>query len=146
VTNSLANVDGNPHYTLGDHDRRYVISPSCQSAATCRLAVASYDANSGKKLGNIVYRWDGNAFTYSGDAGYFRQAGGADCEVSPGNVMANAYRTHEQVRMTPPALDDIVRMTGTKTITGTPTASAVAAGCQPFELRYNATMTFTGNQ
>jgi hypothetical protein len=139
----LTGVDGDPHYTLGNHDRRYVVNPECAAAASCRLAVTSYDAATGRKLGNIVYRWNGDAFTYSGDAGYFRSDGGADCEIGPGDVMHNAYRTRELARFVPQNMTDTTRLTGSKTITGTPTADAAAAGCQPFELRYDAVMSFT---
>ena len=58
-------------------------------------------------------------------------------------MITNAYSTHEEVHVAPttPPGTTATQMTGTKTISGTPTAAGAAAGCAPFEMTYNVAMT-----
>ena len=60
-----------------------------------------------------------------------------------GEVIDNAYTTHEEVHVAPtgPPGETSQHMTGTKSVSGTPTAAGSAAGCQPFEMRYDVAMT-----
>jgi len=124
---------------VGQHSRRYVISSQCTSTDSCRIAANTFDS-SGHHLGSIVFKWDGSAYKYGGGADWYRHMGGASCQSSSGDVIADAYRTHEEVRLSPGSGSPASTMTGTKTMSGTPTAAGTAAGCQPFTMSYTVSM------
>lgn len=144
VSNTLQTVSGEPYYQLGDHGRRYELTFVCPPDAECRLSVRSFDAETGRSLGTIRYRWEDDAYVFGGSAGYFRRAGGGDCLTSTGDVLEGAYTTHEEVRFNPAGWDgdSVVSLSGTKQIAGTPTEAGVAAGCAPYALNYVAQMVF----
>ncbi len=139
-------MSGDPHVLVGPHDRRYVTSSRCSSEADCRLSVNSFDSDSGKRLGSIIFKWNGSSFVFGGPAKWYSAAGGATCQTSSGDLLPGAYTTHEQVTVTPGSIQDgvIIAMSGTKTISGTPTAAGAAAGCTPFAMTYTVNMTSTG--
>jgi hypothetical protein len=128
--------------TVGQHQRRYVISSHCASESDCQLSAVTYDSATGKKLGSIAFKWDGSTYRYRGPASWYSHEGGSSCEDSSGNVIANAYVTHEEVHVSPQTTADgeAVTMKGTKTISGTPTAAGAAAGCSAFEMNYTVSM------
>jgi serine/threonine-protein kinase len=142
VDNSPTGGTGTPYVFVGEHRRRYVINSNCTSLDTCRLNAITYDADSGKRLGAITFKWSGNTYDYRGGADWYSREGGSSCQTSGGDVIANAYSTHEDVHVAPttPAGSTATQMTGTKTISGTPTAAGTAAGCAPFEMTYSVVM------
>ena len=146
MDNTPSGVSGDPYLVIGEHRRRYVIASNCQSQADCRLAVDSFDSDTGKRLGSITFRWNGSSYTYRGVPQWFAKAGGSTCRTTAGDLIANAYSTHEEVSVTPGQTQGglIVEMTGTKTISGTPTAIGTAAGCDPFTMSYSVDMVSTG--
>jgi hypothetical protein len=118
-----------------------VISDRCTSEADCRLAVNTFD-QSGQRLGSITFKWNGSSYTYRGGADWYRRMGGSSCQTSSGDVVTNAYTTHEEVHVSPQRTENglIVGMIGSKTISGTPTAAGSAAGCEPFAMTYSVQM------
>jgi tRNA A-37 threonylcarbamoyl transferase component Bud32 len=141
VSNTLASTSGDPYAPLGDHGRRYQVTPSCVALSTCRFSAVTYDT-SGTRLGTITFRWNGSGYAYAGSGSWYRRAGGGTCETSTGDVISNAYTVHEQVRVSPSSASGPVRsMSGTKTISGTPTDAGSAAGCAPYSMTFNVVMT-----
>jgi hypothetical protein len=134
-------TSGDPPVDLGDHDRRYQLTPDCASIDDCRIRARTFSSG-GAFVGNIVFTWRGGAYEYRGSANYYRQDGGTTCTTSGGDTVANAYNVRELVRLEPDRYvgGEVVELTGTKTITGTPTAAGSAAGCQPYELTYRANL------
>jgi hypothetical protein len=142
VDNSPTGGSGTPYVNVGEHRRRYLITSQCFSVDTCRLNVNTFDADTGKRLGAITFKWDGTEYAYRGGAQWYSREGGSSCQTAGGDVIANAYTTHEEVHVAPttPAGSAATQMIGTKTISGTPTAAGTAAGCAPFEMTYNVVM------
>jgi hypothetical protein len=140
VSNSPTGVSGDPHVVVGQHNRRYEITPHCASEDDCRLAVKTFDA-SGARLGSITLRWNGSAYVYSGGATWYSRMGGSTCETSSGDLVENAYTTREQVTVAPgDSGGAATHMTGTKRVSGTPTAAGSSAGCEPFAMNYDVVM------
>ena len=133
---------GSPPVDLGDHARRYELTSDCPSMSDCRIKAETFGAN-GDFVGRIAFTWDGDAFEYRGSANYYRRAGGDTCTTEAGDPIENAYTTREFVRLRPERYRDglIVELVGAKTISGSPTAAGTAAGCEPYELNYNARLT-----
>ncbi len=141
VANSPSGTSGDPYSLVGAHSRRYRITPNCVSEDDCRLAVVTFDGESGDRLGSISFRWTDEWYVYRGPARWYSRAGGSTCETSGGELIDNAFTTQEVVHIRPPTLGDPdSSMTGTKSISGTPTAAGEAAGCEPFEMAYNVEM------
>jgi serine/threonine protein kinase len=142
VAYNLNSTVGSPPVELGDHARRYELTPDCPAIEECRIRVVTYDAN-GDFVGRIVFTWRGDAYDYRGSADYYRRDGGDTCTTAGGDEIENAYTTRELVRLRPESYRDgaVVELVGTKTITGTPTSAGTAAGCEPYELTYNARLT-----
>jgi hypothetical protein len=140
VDNQPTNVSGSPYVVVGNHDRRYVITSDCTSLVACRLSVNSFDATTGKHLGKIAFKWNGAEYRYRGGADWYRRMGGSSCQTSGGEVVEDAYATHEEVRVSPSSGSPATHMTGIKTISGTPTAAGEAAGCAPFTMTYDVDM------
>ncbi|HEY7025848.1 MAG TPA: serine/threonine-protein kinase [Candidatus Limnocylindrales bacterium] len=142
VDNSPTGGSGTPYVNVGEHRRRYLITSQCFSVDTCRLNVNTFDADTGKRLGAITFKWDGTEYAYRGGAQWYSREGGSSCQTAGGDVITNAYSTHEEVHVAPttPAGSAATQMIGTKTISGTPTAAGTAAGCAPFEMTYNVVM------
>jgi serine/threonine-protein kinase len=141
VANSLTNTNGNPYAPLGDHSRRYEVTPRCDSAADCRFSAVTY-TSSGKRLGTISFNWNAGAYNYGGAASWYREMGGTTCQTAGGDLIANAYSVHEQVRVAPgSAGGPVSRMTGSKVISGTPTDAGTAAGCDPYSMTFDVLMT-----
>jgi hypothetical protein len=134
-------TSGDPPVDLGDHARRYEMTPNCPSIDACRIRVRTFQAGGGF-VGNIVFSWRGDAYEYRGSANYYRADGGTTCTTSGGDTVPNAYNVRELVRLQPERYSggEVVQLTGTKTITGTPTAAGTAAGCQAYELTYRANL------
>jgi len=142
VDNSPSGISGDPYVVVGAHQRRYRIVSHCLSETDCRIAVKTFDADSGASLGSISFRWNGDSYVFRGSARWYSRSGGSTCETSPGVLIDGAYTTGEQVHVAPRtnAGGLVVEMTGSKTITGTPTAAGSAAGCQPFSMTYDVDM------
>jgi hypothetical protein len=139
VSYTRTSTTGSPPVALGDHSRRYDLNSECPTVEDCRIRAATYDS-SGGFLGRIVFKWRGDAFEYRGSASYYRRAGGDTCTTEGGDTIEHAYTTSEFVRLRPERYRDglIVEMVGTKTISGRPTSAGTAAGCDPYELIYEA--------
>jgi hypothetical protein len=133
---------GSPPVDLGDHNRRYDITPDCPSIENCDFRAVTFESG-GAFVGRIVFTWQGDAFEYRGPATYYRRDGGDTCTTAGGDVVEDAYTTRELVRVQPGRFRDglIVELAGTKTISGTPTTAGAAAGCEPYELIYQARLT-----
>jgi serine/threonine protein kinase len=141
VVNSPTGVSGDPYVVVGQHSRRYVIDSRCTTEDDCRLAVDTFDADGGEQLGRITFRWNGSAYVYSGPARWYSRMGGSTCETSSGEIVGNAYTTHEQVTVTPRTTGEpATQMSGTKRVSGTPTTAGTAAGCQPFAMTFDVVM------
>jgi hypothetical protein len=134
---------GSPYVVVGAHQRRYEIATQCTSEDDCRFTAATFN-QSGTRLGTARFNWNGDAYVYRGSANWYRRDGGSTCETSGGELVEDAYRTGEEVRVRPTGSGGTSSvMTGTKTISGTPTAAGEAAGCAPFEMSYNVDMNLT---
>ena len=146
VDNSPNGVSGDPYVSVGQHQRKYVISSHCTSESDCQLAAVTYDSANGKKLGSISFKWDGSTYRYRGPASWYSHEGGSSCQDSSGNVIANAYVTHEEVHVSPQTSSggEAATMKGTKTISGDPTDAGTAAGCAPFQMSYVVNMAWNG--
>jgi serine/threonine protein kinase len=142
IVNSPTGVSGDPYVVVGQHSRRYVIDSRCTTEDDCRLAADTFDANGGEQLGRITFRWNGNAYVYSGPARWYSRMSGSSCETSAGEIVEGAYATHEQVTVAPreTAGGASSEMTGTKTVSGTPTAAGSAAGCAPYSMSFHVAM------
>jgi serine/threonine-protein kinase len=143
VVYSLTSTEGQPPTALGDHTRRYDIEPDCPSESDCRMLVTSYDGD-GDFVGNIRFTWNGSAYRYAGAARYYSRAGGSACTPPSGETLPGAYTTREVVTVEPSRRNEageVVEFTGTKRITGTPTPSGTANGCEPYSLTYAASLT-----
>lgn len=142
VAYNRSSTDGSPPVDLGDHNRRYEITPDCPAIDDCRIRASTFEAG-GAFVGRIVFTWNGDAFDYRGSANYYRRDGGDTCTTGGGDLIEDAYTTREFVRLRPERYRDglIVELVGTKTITGTPTTTGAAAGCEPYELGYTARLT-----
>ena len=142
VTYNRSSTAGSPPVDLGDHNRRYEITPDCPAIDACRIRASTFESG-GAFVGRIVFTWNGDAFDYRGSANYYRRDGGDTCTTGGGDVVENAYTTRELVRLRPERYRDglVVELVGTKTITGTPTTAGAAAGCEPYELTYDARLT-----
>jgi serine/threonine protein kinase len=146
VDNSPSGLSGSPYVVVGEHRRRYVLASRCESETSCRLFVNTFDAESGNRLGTIVFKWNGSSYDYRGSASWYRSDGGAKCQTSSGDLVDDAYNTHEEVHVAPAQPGGgtaATQMSGTKTISGTPTAAGSAAGCAPFEMTYTVAMNAT---
>ena len=109
--------------------------------STCRFSAVTFDSSSGRRLGTITFKWNGSAYTYAGGIGWYRSLGGGTCETSSGELISNAYTVHELVRVSPSsATGPVTSMSGTKTISGTPTDAGSAAGCAPYSITFNVVM------
>ena len=139
---NFGSTTGNPPVDLGNHARRYEMTPDCAAIDACRIRTRTFEAG-GPFVGNIVFTWHGDSFDYTGSANYYRSSGGRTCTTEGGDVIENAYVTREVVRLRPQRSVDgvVVEMDGTKVISGTPTAAGSAAGCEPYSLTYNAHLT-----
>lgn len=135
-------TSGDPPVDLGDHARRYQLTPDCPSLDACRIRAKTFEAG-GAFIGNIVFNWRGDAFEYRGPANYYRHDGGTTCTTGGGDLVPNAYNVRELVRLQPDryAGGEVVELNGTKTISGTPTAAGTAAGCEAYSLTYHANLT-----
>jgi len=144
VSNTLTDQTGRPYVLLGNHGRRYQVTPSCDSAAACRFSAVTFDTSNGKRLGTIVFKWDGSAYKYAGAATWYRDQGGSTCQLPGGDLLEKAYTTHEQVSVTT-VFDTrpVGNLRGTKTVSGTPTAIGVANGCEPYSMTFDVVMTAT---
>ncbi len=145
VGNSPSGVSGDPFVAVGEHHRRYAITSHCASEADCRLAVNTFDSDTGNRLGSIIFKWNGSVYTYSGAAQWYSRIGGSTCQTSSGDLVSGAYTTREQVHISPSqtASGLVVGMSGTKTISGSPTAAGGAAGCAPFAMTFDVSMSVT---
>ena len=77
VDNSPSGGTGTPYVSVGEHRRRYVITSNCDSLDSCRLNVNTFDADTGKRLGAIAFKWDGSDYAYRGAAQWYSHEGGA---------------------------------------------------------------------
>jgi hypothetical protein len=127
---------------IGNHGRRYQITPNCSSSSSCRFSAVTFDASNGRRLGTVVFKWNGSAYTYAGPGSWYRNAGGSSCELPSGDVVSNAYVVHERVSVAPVFADrPAANLRGTKIISGTPTAAGSAAGCEPYSMTFDVVMT-----
>ena len=142
VAYNLISTDGNPPVDLGNHERRYEITPDCPGIDNCRIRASTFETD-GTPVGRISFTWRGDAFEYRGSANYYRVDGGSTCTSGAGDPIEDAYTTSELVRLRPERYRDglVVELVGTKTISGTPTTTGAAAGCEPYELTYSAQLT-----
>ena len=100
VSYNRSGTSGDPPVDLGDHARRYELTPDCPSIDDCRIRAKTFQAGGGF-IGNIVFTWRGDAYEYRGSANYYRAAGGTTCTTSGGDTVPNAYNVRELVRLQP---------------------------------------------
>ena len=139
VSYARTSTSGSPPVDLGDHFRRYDLTPDCASIDACRIRARTFETD-GDLIGSIVFTWHGNSYDYTGPAAYYRRSGGDECTTGGGDLIQNAYTTREVVELRPERYEEgrVVELVGTKTISGRLTAAGTAAGCQPYTLVYGA--------
>jgi hypothetical protein len=112
---------------------------TCSSPSQCLFVSPVFDGAS--QVGEITYRWEGQAFVARADLYNVGQR----CRAGIGEI-TNAYNTRQEIRVAPePAsATSVTHLVGIKTVFGDPTPAGALAGCASYSVQFSADMVYLG--
>jgi hypothetical protein len=139
VTHSLSRIDGRPPYSPdAEQVRGYDLTYQCVSDGYCAMDVVSRHWPNGRRIGKVLFRWDGEALVAIEEA-----SSATTCRID-GSVVTGAYSAIATTKFRTAGLGtrDAIALAGEKLVTGVPTDKGVRRGCEPWAVSYNSTMTW----